>query len=108
METEIYGWDVWYTLQDDPRPIRDIPNMSSGGRPTEAAREVDLIETCGSLERQGYLIQRVERTSQCGRCHGVETIRIKPKGWRKKTPPPWWAMRSIPCPQCSAKMETKP
>lgn len=84
----------------DDRPVDRLPSCQYSTKATEAERERALLEECPRLEAQGYRIERVVRESFCVRCQGAGSIAVKPKGWRKKTPPPPYAMRRQVCQDC--------
>lgn len=84
----------------DLRPVSQLPSCQYSTKATAAERERSLLEEGRKLEAQGYRVERVARESFCVRCQGVGEIRVKPKGWRKKEAPPWFAMKRLACPDC--------
>ena len=53
------------------------------------------------LTLPGYRILRVVSWLLCIRCKGLGSWRIKPKHWRKRTAPPWWACKLVECRHCA-------
>lgn len=84
----------------DSRPVERLPSMSGPAAASADAREALLLSECRQLESQGYRIEQVERWNECKKCQGLGEIRVRPKGWRKKSVPPWYLLRSSPCPDC--------
>lgn len=84
----------------DQRPVDRLPSVSGPAAESADAREASLLSECRQLESQGYRIEQVERWSECRKCQGAGSVAIRPKGWRKKTPPPWYAMRRQACADC--------
>lgn len=75
------------------------------GQETPEKLDHELMRTCSGLENQptghSYEILHVQRIHLCDTCEGTGTVRIKPKGWRKKATPPWYLYSSKPCPDCA-------
>lgn len=101
-----YTATITYRPGDEPtREVASCPQVFNGGFTTEDAREQYIAKTCHDFTHQPtapqYEIVSVERGDRCGRCSGVGTIKVRPKGWRKASAPPWYMMREKPCPQCA-------
>ena len=114
MAAYVYGYTLFYrsvaeflhtdgTL--DLRPVDQLPRVQAACQPTEALREQALLKDVVNLEspRQGYRVERVERFRDCAQCEGTGKLRVRPKGWRKKTPPPWWACTPQDCGDCAGQ-----
>jgi hypothetical protein len=109
----VYGYSVFYRpvaahlVGDTPdeRPVSRLPSIGGGWFPSEAERERHLARTVADLEepRQGYRVERVVREATCARCEGRGDVAQKPKGWRKKTAPPWFLCSRVPCPACAGR-----
>lgn len=84
----------------DDRPVDRLPSCAFPTLASEPEREAELLKEAQRLEAQGYRVERVVRESFCGRCEGVGDIPVRPKGWRKKSAPPWYLMKRIACPAC--------
>lgn len=107
----VYGYSIFYRpvasflVGDTPdeRPVEKLPRVGGGWFPTEAERERKLAETIADLEtpRQGYRVERVVRDAICARCEGRGEVTRKPKGWRRKTVPPWFMCTRTSCPACA-------
>jgi hypothetical protein len=112
---KVYGYNIAYRpvadflvgTEPDTRPLDKLPWLGGGWFDTEAEREAKLAQTVTDLEapRQGYRVERVERVTVCGRCKGKGEITLRPKGWRKKSAPPWYLCRHEECPECHGKPE---
>ena len=89
-------------LGDEPdnRPVDRLPSLGIANEETAAGRERSLARACSDLESQGYRIEAVERFEHCSRCHGTGKVREKPPGWRRRTEPPWYLMRTVSCRNC--------
>lgn len=87
----------------DARPVDRLPSMSGPTVESADAREAAILSECRQLEAQGYRIERVERWNECRPCQGSGKIAVRPKGWRKKTAPPWYAMRRVACSSCGGE-----
>jgi hypothetical protein len=87
----------------DQRPVDRLPSVSGPTVGSFDARESALLVECRQLEAQGYQIERVERWNECRRCQGSGKVAVRPKGWRKKEAPPWYAMRRVECPACGGE-----
>ena len=94
-----------YLVGDEPdtRPVDRLPSLGIAAEDTETARERSLARACGDLESQGYRIEAVERFEHCARCYGTGKVQAKPRGWRKRTAPPWYLMRTVECKDCPGK-----
>lgn len=86
--------------EPDTRPVDRLPSLAIANEDTETTRDRSLARACGDLESQGYRIEAVERFEQCARCHGTGKVRAKPRGWRRRTEPPWYLMRTVECRDC--------
>jgi len=86
--------------EPDTRPVDRLPSLGIPNEETAADRERSLARACGDLESQGYRIEAVERFEHCSRCHGTGKVRVKPRGWRRRTEPPWYLMRTVECEDC--------
>ena len=91
-----------YLVGDEPdtRPVDRLPSLGIAAEDTATARDRSLARACGDLESQGYRIEAVERFEHCARCHGTGKVQAKPHGWRKRTAPPWYLMRTVECKHC--------
>ena len=86
--------------EPDTRPVDRLPSLGIANENTATARDRALARACKDLENQGYRIEAVERFEHCARCHGAGKVRVKPRGWRKRTAPPWYLMRTVDCQDC--------
>lgn len=86
--------------EPDTRPVDHLPSLCIANEDSAAARDRSLARACCDLESQGYRIERVERLEHCARCYGTGKVRVKPRGWRRKTDPPWYMMRTVDCKNC--------
>ena len=107
MSARDFGFSVAYrpvapelVTEPDSRPVSRLPVFSPKTQPTEAAREAAVVSECQRLEAQGYRVEQLERWHTCRACQGAGSIAVKPKGWRKKTAPPWYTMRRQACADC--------
>ncbi len=87
----------------DTRPVNRLPWLCIAPEDTENERERSLARSCGSLESQGYRIEKIERIDACARCSGAGRISVKPRGWRRRTEPPLYMMRTVDCPDCAGE-----
>ncbi len=86
--------------EPDTRPVDRLPSLGIANEDTATERDRSLTRACGDLESQGYRIENVERFEHCARCHGAGKVRVKPHGWRRRTQPPWYLMRTVDCKDC--------
>ena len=86
--------------QPDDRPLHQLPSLGLALVDSEVERDRVLSARCVEMEAQGYVIVSVERFDWCARCKGDGTAAAKPKGWRRRNPPPYYLMRRIPCSDC--------
>ena len=86
--------------EPDNRPVDRLPSLGIANEDTATARDRSLARACGDLESQGYRIEAVERFEHCARCHGTGKVYAKPHGWRRRTAPPWYLMRTVDCKNC--------
>ena len=86
--------------EPDTRPVHRLPSLAIASEDTATARDRSLARACGDLESQGYRIEGVERFEHCARCQGTGKVRVKPRGWRRRTAPPWYLMRTVDCKDC--------
>lgn len=100
-----YSYSLWYRSESNTE-TRDCPNEQAGGLPTAAERDRDLMRRVPALVAQGYTVYRVQRHVDCQTCRGVGTRSLAPKGWRKRTDPPWYMCKRIPCPACHGEPRT--
>ena len=91
-----------YLVGDEPdtRPVDRLPSLGIANEDTATARDRALARRCKELESQGYRIEGVERFEHCARCYGTGKVHAKPRGWRKRTAPPWYLMRKVDCENC--------
>ena len=91
-----------YLVGDEPdtRPVDRLPSLGIAGEDSADARERALARACRHLEDQGYRIEKVERFEHCAHCHGTGRIQVKPRGWRRRSEPPWYLMRTVDCRHC--------
>ena len=87
----------------DTRPVDRLPTLGIANEDTATARDRSLVRACGDLESQGYRIEAVERFEHCARCNGTGKVHAKPHGWRRRTAPPWYLMRTVDCADCAAE-----
>ena len=87
----------------DIRPVNRLPWLCIAPEDTEEERERSLTHACGRLENQGYRIEKVERIDACARCGGTGRTSVKPRGWRRRTEPPLYLMRTVDCPDCAGE-----
>lgn len=110
---EAYGFDMLYRpvathlVGDTPdeRPVDKLPQVFVGWFDSETEREQMIAKLVADYEtpRQGYRVERIVRRTVCGRCTGRGEVLLNPKGWRKKTPPPWHLCRLVTCPDCAGR-----
>jgi hypothetical protein len=79
-----------------------LVTLDSGGYVSAETRDAALQAHVTDMEsaRQGYRVERVTYDSACARCHGTGRVRVNPKGWRKRTPAPWFMAPEVNCPSC--------
>lgn len=109
----VYGYRVFYRpvaehlVGDTPdeRPVDKLPQVFAGWFPDEPAREAALAKLVADYEspRQGYRVERVVREAVCAHCEGRGDVLRKPKGWRKKTAPPWYLCVRVGCSVCDGR-----
>ncbi len=101
--TREYGYTLWLRCSgEDDRPTDRLPITIMPAQPTERERTLDAACYITDLEaRQGYHVERIENWSRCAACSGTGEQRVRPKGWRKRTPPPWFALKTVPCRTCA-------
>ena len=87
--------EIVYT--DDDRPY---PGSVILGGPSSADWRRDAAYY---LTMPGYRLIRVIAWIGCVRCKGIGSWRVRPKGWRKRTPPPAWACKLVTCPVCKGE-----
>lgn len=87
----------------DTRPVDRLPRLCIAPENTAEERERSLARSCGNLESQGYRIETVERFDACARCGGTGRISVKPRGWRRRTEPPLYMMRTVDCTDCAGE-----
>lgn len=96
--------DITYRTLGDTRDAKDCPVLGLPACKTEEELDREIERTCHNLMHQptepSYEILAVRRGTTCGRCQGSEKIRVRPKGWRKRSAPPWFLCREVSCPDC--------
>ena len=61
---------------------------------------ITVVGQDGSMTAEAGPYEGVERFEHCARCYGTGQVRAKPRGWRKRTAPPWYLMRKVDCKNC--------
>ena len=90
----------------DTRSWESCPSFSIA-RSTPEALAAQVQHEIHALTQQPtdpqYEIGPISYQETCDACDGTGQRMVKPKGWRRRTPPPRWMLRAVPCEMCQGK-----
>ena len=91
----------WYRhCEDLDQSVRDISQLMMG-----AESEKEALGEVGSLEKQGYKVQRIVLQTACLECESRGIKYVRPKGMRRSVAAklPKWRLAHVSCKACDRR-----